>query len=351
MGAKATQTISTGIIGYGSSGKKLHTPLLLDNPNFSLYAIATKSSSQSKHLPENTIQLTPEQLIVEPNIDLVVVATPNDTHFSYAKKALEAGKHVIVEKPIALNTEQVAILSELAQTKGLLLSTFHNRLWDCDYLAVKKIVKNKTLGTIHSYGVQVNRYWPEVINNWRDNPEHGGAVWELAPNLIVQSLTLFGKPNSIFADISTIRPTAKAPDSFYMRLIYSDLVVELTCSSLVKHTGPRYLIHGDIGSYIKQGVDPQHKQLKAGMIPGDDKFGRESIDDWGSLYTCAENRHSETLCPSPDGNYPEFYRKIHLAITQGDPTPVSHQHAHDVISIITAANQSSKQRKVIDINH
>lgn len=347
MGAKATKIISTGIIGYGSSGKQLHTPLLLDNPDYTLYAIATKSSSQVTQLPDGTIQLTPEQLIVEPNIDLVIVATPNDSHYSYARKALEAGKHVVVEKPIALKAEQILDLTELAQARGLLLSTFHNRLWDCDYLAIKKIVDNKTLGTIHSYAAQVNRYWPEVINNWRDNPEHGGAVWELAPNLIVQALTLFGKPSSIFADISTVRKNASAPDAFYMRLIYSGLTVELRCSSLVKHTGPRYLIHGDIGSYIKQGVDPQHHQLKNGMTPADKKYGRESIDDWGSLYTCAENKHEETLCPSPAGDYPEFYRKIYLAITRDEPIPVSLKHTLDVVSIITAAHQSSQQQKVI----
>lgn len=349
MGANTTKLISTGIIGYGSSGKRLHTPLLLNDPHFSLYAIATKSSSQAKNLPDDTIQLTPEQLIIEPNIDLIVVATPNDTHYSYAKKALEAGKHVVVEKPIALKAEQILNLAELAETKGLLLSTFHNRLWDCDYLAIKQIIANNTLGTIHSYAAQVNRYWPEVVDNWRDNPEHGGAVWELAPNLLVQALTLFGMPSSIFADIATVRKKANAPDSFYMRLKYPSLNVELRSSSLIKHTGPRYFIHGDVGSYIKQGVDPQHKQLKSGMTPADKNYGQELIDDWGSLYTCNENKNEETLCPSPAGDYPEFYRRIALAIIQGEPIPVSHKHAFNVVSIITAAYESSRQKKVIEL--
>lgn len=350
MRSKASKVISTGIIGFGSSGKNLHAPLLLDNPDFSLYAIATKSSSQTKHLPEGTIQLGPEQLIIEPNIDLVIVATPNDSHYDYAKKALLAGKHVVIEKPIALNTEQVSTLSELAQAKNKILAIFHNRLWDCDFLAIKHIVAKKTLGDIHTYAAQVNRYWPNVLDNWRDNPTYGGAVWELAPNLIMQSLALFGKPDSIFADISTVRKDAKAPDAFYLRLIYPKLNVELRCSSLVKHTGPRYFIHGDIGSYIKQGVDPQHQQLKDGMTPSHKNYGKESIDDWGSLYTCNENRHEETLYPSPLGDYPEFYSQLHQAITQNKQAPGNHQHAEYVVSLIIAAYQSNNQKKVIALN-
>ena len=349
MSSKAKKVISTGIIGYGSSGKRLHTPLLLDNPNFSLYAIATQSSSQSKHLPDGTIQLTPEQLIVEPNIDLVIVATPNDSHYFYAKKALLAGKNVVIEKPIALKAAHIAELIELAQGKGLLLTTFHNRLWDGDFLAIRKIIEQQTLGTVHSYSAQVNRYWPTVIDNWREHPQHGGAVWELAPNLIEQALTLFGHPNSIFADISTLRGDACAPDNFYIRLTYPSLTVELRSNSLIKHSGPRYFIHGDIGSYIKQGVDPQHQQLKDGMSPSDHKYGKEIIDNWGSLYTCNKNKSEETLCPSPNGDYPQFYHKIYLSLTKNQTTPVSNQRALDVVALINAAHISSEQKKVISL--
>jgi len=347
MGSKAVKIISTGILGFGSSGKRLHAPLLLDNPNFSLDAVATKSSSQHAHLPIGVAQLTAEQLICEPTIDLVIIATPNDSHFDLAQKALMASKHVVIEKPIALESSQIAILTELAAKKNKIIATFHNRLFDGDFLAITKLVADKTLGNIHSYAAQVNRYWPQVLDNWRDNPAYGGAVWELAPNLIIQALALFGKPSSIFADISTVRRDAKAPDAFYLRLIYPTLNVELRCSSLVKHTGPRYFIHGDNGSYIKQGVDPQHRQLKEGMTPCDKNYGKESIDDWGSLYTCNENRHQETLWPSPLGDYPEFYRQLHLAITKGQPTPGYQQHAKDVVEIISAAYQSSAHKKVI----
>lgn len=349
MANRTNNVISTGIIGYGSSGRQLHTPLLLDDPGFSLYAIATQTSSQSAYLPEDTIQLTPQLLINEPAIDLIVIATPNDTHYSYAKQALLAGKHVLVEKPLALKSEQIEELTQIAREQNKLLSTFHNRLWDCDYLAIEHLFKKETLGTIHSYVAQVNRYWPEVVENWRDNPEHGGAVWELAPNLLIQALVLFGKPNSLFADIATVRKDAKAADSFYIRLSYPSLNVELRSSSLVRFSGPRYLIHGDRGTYIKQGTDPQHQQLKDGLVPSDKKFGKEAIEDWGSLYTNSKDNNGETLCPSPAGNYPEFYRKIHRAITHNEPAPVSHDYALKVVKIIEAALQSNEQKKVVTL--
>ncbi|NRA53501.1 MAG: Gfo/Idh/MocA family oxidoreductase [Gammaproteobacteria bacterium] len=349
MRSKTGKNISTGIIGFGSSGKHLHAPLLIDSPHFSLDAIATKSSSQSRHLPAGTAQRTPAQIISDPSIDLVIVATPNDSHYYYARLALEAGKHVVVEKPIALESAQIFSLELLAKKNKKILSTFHNRLFDGDFLAITKLITDHTLGNIHSYAAQVNRYWPQVLNNWRDNPDYGGAVWELAPNLIIQALTLFGKPCSIFADISTMRKNAKAPDAFYLRLIYPKLNVELRCNSLIKHTGPRYFIHGDNGSYIKQGVDHQHRQLKNNISPRDKNYGKESIDDWGSLYSCTENFSKETLWPSPRGNYPEFYNQLYQSITKNTAAPAAQKHAIDVISIITAAYQSSARKQVISL--
>jgi len=347
MRSKTGKTISTGIIGFGSSGKHLHAPLLIDNPHFSLDAIATKLSSQSRLLPAGAVQLTPEQLISDPSIELIIVATPNDSHYSYAHQALEAGKHVVVEKPIALESAQIVSLELLAKKNKKIITTFHNRLFDGDFLAITKLIADRTLGNIHSYAVQVDRYWPQVLNNWRDNPNYGGAVWELAPNLIIQALTLFGKPYSIFADISTMRRNAKAPDAFYLRLVYPTLNVELRCNSLVKHTGPRYFIHGDNGSYIKQGVDPQRRQLKNNMSPNDKNYGKELIDDWGSLYSCTENFAQETLWPSPLGNYPEFYNQLYQSITKSTAAPAAQQHAIDAASIITAAYQSSTLKQVI----
>ncbi len=344
------RVINTAIIGYGNSGRRLHTPLIESLNGFNLCAIATRKTSKPNSMPSHCRHYSVDQLMTEPDISLVIIATPNDSHYALAKQALLANKNVVVEKPIALESSQARELVELAKQKNLVLATFHNRLWDCDFLAIKALVKNKKLGEIHSYAARVDRFWPEVIDNWRNNNEYGGATWELAPNLIMQSLQLFGLPDSVFADISTQRSAADAPDNFYIRLNYNHkLCVELRSSSLVKHSGPRFVIHGDKGSYIKQGTDPQHHQLKIGVAPDSKKFGEEAIDDWGSIYNAENDRDEETLSPSPKGNYLAFYNKLHSAITAQGPSPVDNDSSVEVVKIIEAAFLSSKKRKVIPL--
>ncbi|MDP2560463.1 Gfo/Idh/MocA family oxidoreductase [Psychrobium sp. 1_MG-2023] len=343
------QTVRTAIIGYGTSGQMLHQPLINANEHFELVAVATNQSSQSLNLPQGCKQRSVVDILNDNDIELVVIATPNNCHYSIAKQALEASKHIIVEKPLALSSAQIEELVSIANQRNCVMTTFHNRLWDCDYLAIKELLNENRLGTIHSYAARVDRFWPSVQVNWRDNPQYGGALWELAPNLIVQALTLFGKPRSIFAEISTLRPSAEAPDNFYLRLSYNKLKVELRSSSLVKHSGPRFVIHGDSGSYIKQGTDPQHKQLKNGLSPNDKKYGIESIGDWGSLYTDTKDKNEETLYPSPKGCYLEFYNLMFEALRHQGPLPVSHEMSLEVVKIIEAANCSNSQKKVINL--
>lgn len=322
-------------------------PLLLANDDFQLVAISTHRSNVSSAMPRGCSQRSFTQVINDPTIELVIIATPNDSHFTLAHKALEHGKHVVVEKPIALKTEQAEILLNLSKKKERTVTSFHNRLWDCDFLAIKSLLDDQKLGRIHSYAARVDRYQPEVIHNWRDNPHFGGAVWELAPNLIVQTLTLFGKPNSVFADITTLREQANAPDNFYLRLAYPKLNVEIRTSSLVKHTGPRFVIHGDGGSFIKQGTDPQHQQLKSGVTPNDHQYAKERIDDWGSLYT--NNSDEEVLVPSPAGNYCAFYCHLYENIRYQAPLPSDNQLAVDMVKIIEASKQSSQSKQVINL--
>lgn len=352
MGKQMTpqRVINTAIIGYGNSGKNLHMPLIESLGSYNLCAIATRKKSRLKSIPSHCSHLSVDEVMAEPDIQLIIVATPNDSHFELAKQALTAGKHVVVEKPLALKSAQAKELTAIAKEKNLVLATFHNRLWDCDFLAIKALVNNQQLGKIHSYAARVDRFWPEVVDNWRNNKEYGGATWELAPNLVMQSLYLFGEPHSVFADISTQRIDADAPDSFYIRLNYHDnLCVELRSSSLVKHSGPRFVIHGDKGSYIKQGIDPQHSQLNNGILPDNKKYGKEAIEDWGSIYSASNANEEEALSPSPKGDYPLFYEKLHLAITAQSALPVDNDCAVEVVQIIEAAFDSNKHRKVIPL--
>jgi len=343
--------INTAIIGFGTSGKSLHTPLIEAIDTFNLSAVATLNSSQAASIPDHCKQYSVDEIMAEPNIKLVIIATPNDSHYTLAKRALLANKHVVVEKPVALKSSQAIELAQLSNDKKLTFATFHNRLWDCDFLAIKDLIKNNKLGKVHSYSARVDRFWPDVVDNWRNNSEYGGSIWELAPNLIMQSLQLFGNPQSVFADISTQRSDADAPDNFYIRLSYcNNLCVELRSSSLIKHSGPRFVIHGDKGSYIKQGSDPQHKQLKAGLSPENKKYGQEAIDDWGSLYANPLDKDEEMLSPSPKGDYMAFYQQLYRAITQSGVSPVDGERSIEVVQIVEAALQSHQQQKVINLS-
>jgi scyllo-inositol 2-dehydrogenase (NADP+) len=195
--------IKTALIGFGASGRHLHLPLLSANKHYQLVAVSTHRSNLSNTLPQGCSQRYFTQVVTDPTIELVVIATPNNSHFELAKKALESRKHVVVEKPMALQRDQVETLLTLAKQQNRLITSFHNRLWDCDFMAIKRLLTSNQLGNVHSYAARVDRYQPDVIHNWRDNPDSGRAVWELAPNLIVQTLTLFGMPTSVFADITT----------------------------------------------------------------------------------------------------------------------------------------------------
>lgn len=339
--------IKTALIGFGASGKHLHLPLLSANKHYQLVAVCTHRSNVSNVLPQECSQRSFTQVLTDSTIELVVIATPNNSHFELAQKALESGKHVVVEKPIALHSKEIEILLALAKQQDRLITSFHNRLWDCDFMAIKRLLTSNQLGNVHSYAARVDRYQPDVVHNWRDNPDSGGAVWELAPNLIVQTLTLFGMPNSVFADITTLRKKANAPDNFYLRLSYPSLNVELRTSWLIKHTGPRFVIHGDGGSFIKQGIDQQHQQLKDGLSPADSHYGQEKIEDWGSLYT--NNSDEEILRPSPPGDYDAFYRHLFEAIKCGTHSPSDNQLAVDMVNIIEASYLSNEQQRVIEL--
>jgi scyllo-inositol 2-dehydrogenase (NADP+) len=269
--------------------------------------------------------------------DLVVVATPNPTHFEIAGAALRAGKHVVVDKPFAVTIAEADELKALARDRERVLTLFHNRRWDSDFLTVREVLPQ--LGEIMLFEAHWDRFRPQIKQGWREVAQPGGGVLsDLGPHMIDQVLLLFGMPDAISADVQAQREGAQVDDYFDLNLHYGKRRVALRSSTLVAEPRPRFSIHGTTGSYVKYGLDQQEAQLKAGTDPRAGDFG---VDQRGGILTLADGT-AEPL-PSARGNYRAFYEAVADAILDGAPVPVDPADARAGMQLIDLARRSAAQ--------
>jgi scyllo-inositol 2-dehydrogenase (NADP+) len=267
--------------------------------------------------------------------DLIVVATPNQTHFDFASKALRASKHVVVDKPFAVTAEEAHALIALAKQAGRVLTVFHNRRWDSDFLTLRRLLPD--LGQVSLLEAHWDRFRPQIKQGWREVPEPGsGVLNDLGSHMIDQVLALFGLPDAISADVVAQRPAAQVDDHFDVTLHYGERRACLHCSTLIAEPRPRFAVHGSGGSFVKTGLDPQESQLKSGMNPRDPKFGVDPNDGWLSG---ADGTRSKI--PTERGNYRAFYDAVAASILDGAPVPVDPADARDGVMLIDLARQSS----------
>ncbi|MCT4703724.1 oxidoreductase [Enterobacteriaceae bacterium H20N1] len=344
-----SDNIRVGLIGYGYASKTFHAPLIVGTPGMELAAVS--SSDETKvhaDWPNMPVVSDPHHLFNDPDIDLIVVPTPNDTHFPLAKAALEAGKHVVVDKPFTVTLSQARELDALAKSRGLLLSVFHNRRWDSDFLTLKTLLADGTLGEVAYFESHFDRFRPQVRNRWREQAGVGSGIWyDLGPHLIDQALNLFGLPVSLTVDLAQLRPGAQATDYFHAVLAYPQRRIVLHGSLLAAAESARYIVHGTRGSYIKYGLDPQEDRLKAG-----DRLPQE---DWGydmrdGVLTQAvgEAMVEQTLLTVP-GNYPAYYAAIRDALTGHGENPVPAAQAIQVMELIELGIESAKKRATLNL--
>jgi scyllo-inositol 2-dehydrogenase (NADP+) len=318
--------IRVGLAGYGLAGSVFHAPLIRACERMELSAVLT-----SRDAPERVE--TVEALLERS--DLVVVATPNATHAGIARAALNAGKHVVIDKPFALGPEEAGALIALAAERGRLLTVFQNRRWDSDFLTVQKLLPR--LGEIMLFEAHWDRFRPAIKPGWRETPEAGaGVLNDLGSHLIDQALLLFGMPDAIGADVLAQRPGAQVDDYFDLALHYAERRVCLRCSTLVANPRPRFAVHGTGGSYVKHGLDPQEAQLKAGMDPRAPDFGINQRD--GTL--ALPDGSAETV-PTERGDYRAFYEAVADALIDGAPVPVDPAGPRDGLLLIDLARQAA----------
>lgn len=348
-----SRIINVGIIGFGISGRIFHAPFLVTNPKYNLTTVVERTTrhGESFHPGIKTVHSVKE-LFSDEAIDLVVITTPNETHHPFAKIAMLAGKHVVVEKPFTNNTNEAKELIEIAHKQGVVLSVFQNRRYVSDFSTIQEILNKELLGELVAYETSYDRYRPEKKGNaWREENKPGsGILFDLGSHLIDQALFLFGKPQKISAIIRTQRHDIKTDDYFDLHFEFGILQVRLKASMLVREMGPRYMIHGRKGSFIKNGNDTQEDQLKAGQMPGTPGFGVEPEDMWGMLHTEVNGKIIRERYPSHRGNYGGYYDDLYETIVNGALLKVTPQQAHNTIRIIEMAFESNKNESSIKCN-
>ncbi len=337
-----------GIIGFGpvSAARTFHAPLIGVEPRLHLKSVSTMMPREVRPLLPDAVTVTeePGDILGDDDIGLVVVATPNTWHYQYAKQALDAGKHVVVEKPLALTVQEADELLALAQKHGLLLTQFHNRRWDGGFLTAQKILHDGLCGDITFYEANYDRWVPKVPDNWREKKTPGGGTFvDLGVHLIDQALALFGRPQAVTAVIRSQRDPEKADDYFSLQLDYGRLQAVLRATMLAADPGPRYKLGGTKGTYTKFGADPQAHMLNAGRLPGQPGWGEDKPEDYG-YFSDGQDR---TTIPTIPGAYQEFYAGLAAAVIDGAPQPVPAADARDIIAIIEAAFRSEAEGRQI----
>ena len=342
-----SDSIRVGLIGYGYASKTFHAPLIAGTPGMALAAVSS-SDATKVHADWPTVPVVsePKHLFNDPNIDLIVIPTPNDTHFPLAKAALEAGKHVVVDKPFTVTLSQARELDALAKSLGRLLSVFHNRRWDSDFLTVKALLSEGTLGEITFFESHFDRFRPQVRNRWREQAGPGSGIWyDLAPHLLDQAVNLFGLPVSMTVDLAQLRPGAQTTDYFHAILSYPQRRRVLHGTMVAAAESARYIIHGTRGSYVKFGLDPQEDRLKNGERLPQEDWGYDMRD---GVVTKVEGETlvEETLLTSP-GNYPAYYAAVRDALNGTGENPVPASQAIQIMELIELGIESAKHRATL----
>jgi len=345
--------INVGLIGFGLAGRSFHAPVIRAVPGLKLAAILQRSGNEAAKLyPDARIVRGAEELLAMPEIQLIVVATPNDTHHSIARQCLAAGRDVVVDKPLAPTMEEALDLVKFAQERGRLLTVYQNRRYDGDFQAVQQLVASGRLGRIVRFESNYDRFRPQPKPNaWRERSGPGtGILFDLAPHLIDHALLLFGLPEAVTADIRVERENAIADDSFDLTLHYGgSLRALLRATMLAPVTRPRFILHGTSGAYVKHAFDVQEPKLRAGRIPWDETLSEEGQAENSGVLTLvkADGTTTKQLVPPAPSDYRSYYANIRDVLLGTAVLAVTPEHALNVMRALELARESSARRCTI----
>lgn len=336
------QKIRVSIIGYGFVTRHFHMPLIASVPGMQLVAIGTQRPEQVKPADPAIDVLSPERAAVSESVDLVIVASVNESHYRFARLALEAGKHVVVEKPFTPTLKEARELAALAKRVGKHLAVFQNRRWDSDYLTVRDAIRNESLGEIVHFESHIDRYAPSVPRAWREEPAPAGGTWfDLGPHVADQVLLQFGLPERVTASFAQQRAGARTDDWFTVILEYGRMRVVLRGAQVVPGFGMRFLVHGTNRSVMKQAQDTQEQQLIAGLLPGDPDYGVDP--DHAYVVDAADVPSQRRAIPATRGDQSQFYVQLERAIRGEGANPVAPAEAVALIALLETAAASATE--------
>jgi predicted dehydrogenase len=342
--------IQVGLVGFGLGGRVFHAPLISFVEGMELTAVVERSTNlAAERYPGITTYRSLDELLADSSIDLVVVSTPSGTHYEAARRVLDAGKNLVVDKPMAVIPAEIAELIALASARDLLLAPFHNRRWDSDFQTIHKLMHEETLGRLVHLESTFDRWSPGLTRRpWKDDPAQGGGILlDLGTHLADQALVLFGKPVSVSAEVGRERDGQGAEDFFTVRLRYPDLSVTLSANCLSALARPRFHLRGTKGNFRKKGLDPQEAALSRVTRIGEGPWGEEPIAKWGLLSVDVDGGLvTHPVAPIP-GDYRLYYVGIRDALLKKALPPVTAVEAWRVARLLEWARESSDQRREI----
>ena len=343
------RTLNVALAGFGYAGKTFHAPLITCTPGLHLHTmISRRPDAVHPHYPMARVVADLSSALDDPAIDMVVIASPNDVHYPQASAALAAGRHVVVDKPFTTTLAEATQLQAQAERTGNVLSVFHNRRWDADFLAIAPLIKQQAFGQISHFESRLDRYRPQPRQRWREEDRPGGGLWfDLGPHLLDQALCLFGMPEAVQGHLLSQRQGANVNDCFDVRLCYPGFLASLHASCLVPGPSPRFIIHGSQASLIKWGVDPQEHALQQGIAPDTLNFGKDPQP--ATFWQAEGDKVRESTLESPAGSHITFYQQVRAAILGLAPNPVTAAQAIDVMRVLECVAQSAAQGQQISL--
>jgi len=367
MNASSNSVIRCALIGYGFGGRIFHAPFLRATPGLELAAIVQrKGDTAAAENPGVTIHHSIESLLADQTIDLITVCTPNPTHHAVARQCLQAGRHVVVDKPLTATSADAKDLVLLARQRGRHLFAFQNRRWDGDYLTVRQVLASGALGRLVTCEIHYNRYRPTLRpNTWKENPDGAGILLDLGSHVLDQALTLFGRPESVTGEVSTDRDLSAIDDAFFLTLHYpksgphKGLRVRVAATWLAADDSPRYLLRGTQGSFKKFGLDAQEAALIAGRRPplvgeiNAEPWLPNPEETWGTLTTSIPNTDpmqcSTSRVPTLPGDYRDFYAAVRDAVLSRPNAAVTGVEGWRVVRLLELVRQSSDEGRTLPI--
>lgn len=345
--------IKTAILSFGMSGRVFHAPFIALNPGFELVGIWERSKSESlAFYPHIKIYRSLEEILEDSSIELVIVNTPTNTHYEYSKKVLLAGKHAVVEKAFTTTIAEAIELEALSKSVDKKISVYQNRRWDSDFKTVKKVVDEGILGKIVEAEFHYDRFRVALSAKLhKEIPGPGaGVLNDLGPHLVDQAICLFGMPQAVYADIRITRPQSLVDDYFELLLHYTDKVVRLKASCIVREPIPSYSIHGYLGSFLKSRTDVQETALLANQKPNTANWGVEPVEQEGLLHIEKDGVTMRVKVPTEVGNYGTYYALVEKAIRENTEMPVTAKEGIQVMQILDAAFKSNELKKQISLS-